>query len=470
MTRLVTLAALVALVADAHANGRPPATSSIQFRKGAEQHIAAGMTFGLLLSDDGGATWYWMCEKAVNYAATYDPSYSYTVSGALFATTFSPGLAVRRIPPAGDGCTFNEVAVGSGSGIFVSKDTLGSNDHFYAAAADSTDAKIYESSDDGVTFPQSTGPGMNGDWWDALIVAPSDATRVYLSGYRFVSMQPKVFELFKSVNGGASFTPLTVNICSTTVTTNCFHVSQNSAVDIIAVSPTDPNVIYARSTLENGTAGDGIYLSTDGGTTWTDMLHAPSATTHGVPDSLYLVARRNGTVVVGSQNAGSYVNTTPTTTPTAWTQLTSPPHINCLVENSAGEVWACTQNYGVPGVPSDGFGMMKTTDLSTWIGVLRFQDIVAPVSCPAGTNQQDMCVAPYMGMASFWCVLRVQLGITATGGVDCPSFLTDSPADSTIIKPGKGCCDAGDGAGAPLAVGAFLAVVLLRPRRRKLAV
>ena len=112
-------------------------------------------------------------------------------------------------------------------------------------------------------------------------------------------------------------------------------------------------------------------------------------------------------------------------------------------ENAAGEVWACTQNYGVAGVPSDGFGIMKSTDLSTWTGVLKFQDIKAPVTCPAGTNQQDMCVAPFMGMPSIWCVLRVQLGITSTGGIDCPSFLTDTAGDMTVVMHKKGCCDAG---------------------------
>ena len=49
----------------AGANGRPDATSTLHFQQGNPQNIAAGMTFGLLLSHDGGATWSWMCEAAV---------------------------------------------------------------------------------------------------------------------------------------------------------------------------------------------------------------------------------------------------------------------------------------------------------------------------------------------------------------------------------------------------------------------
>ena len=35
----------------------------------------------------------------------------------------------------------------------------------------------------------------------------------------------------------------------------------------------------------------------------------------------------------------------------AFTKVRGAPHINCLVENGAGEIWACTQNYGVTSFP-----------------------------------------------------------------------------------------------------------------------
>ena len=96
------LAALVvaALAHVASANGRDPYSSTVHFQRGSEQNIAAGMTFGLVLSHDGGATWQWMCEKAIGYGGQYDPDYEYTSTGAIFATTFD-GLKVMR-----DGCTF----------------------------------------------------------------------------------------------------------------------------------------------------------------------------------------------------------------------------------------------------------------------------------------------------------------------------------------------------------------------------
>src|SRR5260221_1224548 len=160
----------------AGANGRPAATSTINFEQGNPQHIAAGMTFGLLLSSDGGATWHWMCEKTVGYGGMYDPDYAYSATGALFATTFD-GLKVMR-----DGCTFAATPPGT---TFVSSDELAPNGNFFYAAADPHDAQIYRSIDDGMTLPLSAAQGVNIDWWDSLLVAPSTPNIVYLSGYRF---------------------------------------------------------------------------------------------------------------------------------------------------------------------------------------------------------------------------------------------------------------------------------------------
>ena len=465
----VVVAGVAALAPQARANGRAPGTSTIHFRQGHDEDIVAGMTFGLVISHDGGTTWHWMCEKAVGYGGMYDPDYSYSASGALFATTFD-GLKVNR-----DGCVFADMPSGT---TFASQDELGPDAAFYFAAADPNDSKIYKSTDDGMTFPQSTMPGMNNDWWESLIIAKADASRVYLSGYRFVMkcdanspvpgmtctvpqdcqdtqhptgtcQNEKQFLLFKSVNGGAAFTPLPTAGLTTSV---------NSAVDFVGTSPTDANVLYARVTVENGNVGDGLYkINASTGTSWTKIL--------AEADSIAFLARGNGDIVAATPTLGAWVSSNQGA---SWTQLTNPPHMNCLAESSAGVVFACTQNYGTPpAVPSDGFGIMKSTDLQTWTGVLRYQDIAGPVTCPTGTNQQDMCVgAPATGV---WCGLKQQLGITSNA-IDCSSVLgpDGAPDAGSGGGPGKksGCCDTGGGGGPAALLGSFVVGVLLLRRRR----
>jgi uncharacterized protein (TIGR03382 family) len=477
MRRFALAAWLVAgLASGTSANGRSPAVSTIHFGQGHEQDIVAGLTFGLVISRDSGATWQWMCEAAVGYGGMYDPGYAYTHTGAIFATTFN-GLKVNR-----DGCMF--VATPPGT-TFVTAIALGPDHALYYGASTDADSHLYKSTDDGTTFPTSTLPGVNGDSWLSLAVAPSDAQRVYATGYRFVKVcnasstnagmtctmnqectgtgamceSEHSALLFKSINGGTSFTAMGQTGLVTTM---------DSLITVAGIDSTQPDTLYVKVTLENPLAnpsGDGIFKSTNGGMTWTKIREA-------IEEPVSFVARANGELVAASPTMGAFKSTNGGTT---WTPLSGAPHINCLYENSAGEVWACTQNTGTISVPGDGFGIMKTTDLQTWTGVLAFQNIKQPVACDPGTAQRDQCVESYMSHASVWCCLEDQLMITSTA-IDCSSAprscalpLLDGAVDggTTVVHPGgKGCCETGDGA-APgvLVLGLVSGGILLRRRR-----
>jgi photosystem II stability/assembly factor-like uncharacterized protein len=469
--------ALLLLAGVAHANGRPEATSTIHWRPSAPQDVVAGMTFGVVLSHDGGATWQWMCEDAVGYGGVYDPDYAYTASGALFATTFD-GLKVNR-----DGCVFGAAPPGN---TFVSQLEVAPDGRVVYAAADPHDAGIYQSTDDGMTFPVSASPGRDNDWWDSLVFATDQ--RVYLAGYRFQShcmggtvgagddcirdedcpfienSRPfhgrcgdarKVFLLMRSDDGGASFTPQTkIGLPAP---------QGGSVLSIVGVDPLDPDIVYARVRQ----ATDSLYISTDGAVHWTKILDEP--------ERLSFVVRRSGEIVVATKLSGAKRSIDHGAT---WIDLVNPPHIGCLYESPAGDVWACTQNYaqmmmdGMPAIPADGYGIMKSTDLATWTGVLRFQDIAGPVACPAGTAQHDRCVEKVDDKASVWCCLAKQLGVT-NPGADCSGRLACVPASEAppqvdgVTKapapPPGGCCDAGELASIWL-VGPVL--MILRRRRR----
>lgn len=452
MRRIAAVAlALAASATPAFANGRPPGTSTIVFEQGHEENIVSGQTFGLLVSQDGGATWEWMCESAVGYSGQYDPIYSYSPNGTVFATTFR-GLKAMR-----DRCNFDAVEAtgctpGDGSAdfcalehddkcTFVSTNTLnGSGDVFYAAA-DPTDGQIYESTDDGMTFPLVAAPGQNNDWWESVAVAPSDNQIIYLAGYRLANGNPKQFLMLGSTNGGATYTPLAglADITS----------ASNSIMDIVAIDPTDTNTFYVTVTVEDK-IHFGLWKTVDAGAHFTEILQ--------LSDRMAVALRHNGDLVVGTATSGSQVSHDKGAN---WSPITGAPHINCLTENSAGELWACTANFGSMSVPSDDAAIMKTTDLVNWTKVLRYQDIAGPVTCPNGTKQQDCCVAQQ------WCAVKNQLGI-ASNVIDC-AVAGDGPpaADVTPPKP-KGCCETGGGAPAgSLALGTAVAMLVARRRRRR---
>jgi hypothetical protein len=450
----LALAAACAVVAGlpraARANGRLPATSSITFRQGHDNDVVAGLTFGLVLSHDGGKSWAWMCDDAIGInSGPYDPTYVYTPAGTVLATTLG-GLAAMR-----DGCTFGPTPEGKN---FVSTAALGPDGAFYFGAAQTADAAhglpkdfdIYRSNDDGATFPVTSQAAATGDtnvWWQSIMVAPSSPQVVYLSGFRYVPTSGAMREhlLFRSDNGGTSWGSNLVTGTSGLV------VMPNSVIHIVAIARDKPNHVYARVEYIDNMTTDALYVSDDSGAHWTEI--------HRQADRFVaFIARAPGPsgkrdLIAATARFGPEISHDDGTT---WTPLAGAPHITCLTENAAGELWACTQNYGVAPAPSDDAGSMKTTDLATWTRVLRYQDLTEAVSgCGAETPQQKSC-------AAMWCGVCAQLGCQPSPSYACPSA---SEAPTTTPTRG-GCCDTGASGGGALALALVVATFVVRPRRR----
>jgi len=483
MRSLATILLMVSLSGVAGANGRDPFISTINFKAGDNSKIMVGATFGLLRSDDGGQTFQWFCERAVGYGGTYDPDYVYSSSGGVFATTFD-GLKAMR-----DGCSFAATPPGM---TFVTHVARGPDGAIYFSASHPTDTKIYKSTDDGTTFPTSASiPSTEDAWWQTLEVAPSNAQIVYLTGYRLPkrctanSQNPgtpcmtndmciesapdagaceaqKEFLLYRSTDGGANFAPMGL--------TGIGPTSVNSAIEIAGIDPVDADRVYARVTLETPTTGESLYRSNDRRPTWTTI-----PTGNSNRGGLAFPVTISGSFVAGTRDIGAWKSAfvADVGCGATWEDLTTAPHVGCLYEDSAHDVWACTQNYESVqlGISSDGWGIMKSADLATWTGVLRFQDIQAPVSCAVGTTQHDRCVERYMEEQSQWCCLVPQLGLTSMA-VDCTGYMAcfgtrdEAVQDGTPpAKPHSGCCNAGSSAPIPLVL--FVAALLFRRRRTR---
>ena len=270
----------------------------------------------------------------------------------------------------------------------------------------------------------------------------------------------------RTTSVGFTFAPMT--------TTGITPTSANSTIDLVGISPTDPDTLYIRVSLETGTMGESIYRSTNAGTSWTKIVPASFAPSKF---GLAFLARANGSCVVGTRELGAWQSTDcATATTPSWTALAGAPHIGCLHENGAGEVWACTQNYASPqlGISSDDYGIMKSSDLATWTGVLKFQEIQAPVPCAAGTIQEDQCVQRHMDQQSQWCCLVPQLGlistaIDCTGALACFGGAVDGVPDAgtTMVKPRDPCCGTGSPSSSGLLALLVAGALLRRPKRSK---
>jgi hypothetical protein len=448
---------LVTSARDANAHGTL-APKTITFRQGHDRDIAVIISYGLVTSHDGGATWQWMCEKAAGYSnAGYVPHLAYTDSGALFSTAFA-GLLVDRPAqvPADDrvGCTFGPTPAGK---AFASLDAVGPDHALYYAASDASlpDTHIYKSTDDGATFEQLTTPEATADdWWQTLVIAPGDPERMYLSGFRLVNIcdgtgqcvLKKRWLLFASRDGGHTFSALPGHLLLSGDNSSGLKSGDDSAIDFVGVDPVDPDMLYAQVTTENGTTiGDGIYrLDVAVDTAWTRIF--------GKADSIAFVTRASGQLVAGTTTLGTFTSNDRGGT---WTQLANAPSIGCLSEDAEGNMWACSLN--------DPVAVRKSSDLATWTPAMRYSELI-PLSCPAGTVQHDTCVGDPAADGE-WCGLLPTFGIQSTP-VDCP--VNGPPPPPPPPPSHAGCCDTGAGGAGAFVIASFVAVALLtRPRRSR---
>ncbi len=176
--------------------------------------------------------------------------------------------------------------------------------------------------------------------------------------------------VWKSIDGGATWIPLSDNLMST-------------AVGSIALDPNNPGWIYLGTGEGNGTCdsygGVGVYKSTDGGGTWAGPFGGTQFTNRGIPSMA--VDRTNGNIVMAASASGIFGNgcvlgpTTPsrgifrsTDAGLTWVEKTAGNDRASVVlqDPISANVWWGAMWYTGNGGGPDG-GLLKSTDSgNTW--------------------------------------------------------------------------------------------------------
>jgi photosystem II stability/assembly factor-like uncharacterized protein len=160
--------------------------------------------------------------------------------------------------------------------------------------------------------------------------------------------------VWKSVDGGTSWTPLTDAQCSL-------------AVGSITIDPVNPSIIYVGTGEQNNSAdsyyGCGVLRSTDGGSTWTQLGASTFVTTNG--------GARIGHIIIDKSTAGSTTSTTllassslglwrSTTSGQSWTQVLTGNVSGLAVDPVTSSIWyAIIGNYGATSTQN---GIYKSTN------------------------------------------------------------------------------------------------------------
>lgn len=430
----------LALSPRAHAHGGLPVSQHILRQNNGDTMYVPVVFWGVWVGQPGGP-WKWICEEMIN--GYRFRKFALSTDGAFYTTD------VKGITRSTDhGCTWTKV-----TGDLAAL-------HTTDVVVDPTDgATAYATTGDGGTVTADGGiaPAANavyvthdhGATWSALPtlssallfqsvrVAPSNAMRIYVtSGAQSPPFMPT---LHRSLDGGATFTAAPL---ANTIDSVAPH-----ALELLAVDPRDPAIVWARAVAVVPTGSDSVtrqslLRSTDGGATFTELMKLDAVTegsgqTRGIDGIDWDVAA--ATVYVATRT-GLYkgADAGDATVPTL-TAVGGLAQTQC-VDVHNGAVYACSSQF-----PPDNAAVARSTNAAaSFSSVLNYVDTVGPVDCPAGTPVGDQC-------PSYWYMYGAQLGISFDGGTP---DMTTAP-----MQPGGCGCTVG---GVESAVGGlFFAALLL---------
>jgi MYXO-CTERM domain-containing protein len=247
---ILALLVLVVSTTAARANGRFPQAQAIVSPPGDPSTLFLRATFGILISRDAGATWRFLCERALGYDGQWDPPIAATRDGTLWVGR-EDGLVSTK-----DGCGVTEVAELRGETIKdLTIDARGET-VFAITGAPGKKSNVYRRAP-GRPFERLA--SMDDLNFMTIEIAPSRAARVYVSGQPYGTIRGR---LYRSDDGGA------------TLRGDANDLPAEGPFFIGAIDSTDPDRVLVRHLH---TTGSDVLLTTDAGRTWKNVLSMKSA-------------------------------------------------------------------------------------------------------------------------------------------------------------------------------------------------
>jgi photosystem II stability/assembly factor-like uncharacterized protein len=289
--------------------------------------------------------------KSDDFGRTWTPIFDHESSQSIGAIAVAPSDPNTIYVASGEGLQRPDLSVGNG---------------------------IYKSTDAGKTW---THLGLHdGEQIPALAVDPRDANRVFAAvlGHPYGPNEER--GIFRSTDGGATWKKI-------------LYKDENTGASDVEMDPSNPNVIYAslwegrQGPWEDNNAyngpGSGLYKSTDGGDTWTQL-------TNGLPKDLVqiniaiapsdssrvyaTVAATRGVHIYRSDDAGA-----------SWTQITQD-------SRPAGRIGG--GDLPVPKVDPKNADIVYSTSTVTWRSTDGGKTWNAFRGAPGGDDYQNMWINP----------------------------------------------------------------------------
>jgi hypothetical protein len=450
---VLAVAAMLMAASSARANGRFPRAERLAEDPSNPDRLMLAATYGLVTTTDRGNHWYHTCEAEFAGDPSYsgDPLLELVAGGAALvdvqafvgrsadACGWSPTLGSPGTP----GQTFDDIAVdGTRMTVVALQTTL---------ADGSRTIGLQRSDDAGVTW-RPVGTPLPAAEVFSIDLDPTDAMHVYATGLS--AARTGIF--LASTDGGSTWQSWPIP-----------NTGENAFPYIAAVDPNHPSTVYVRTDswiLPDGApeevANDALFVSPDGGQTWTQLLQEPAKLLGFAlsPDGSTILAGYGDPVepdyFVDDTATGIYV----ATANDPQFSLTFPQSVTCLTWTPRG-IYACLEEQSAGTVKELAlFDGAAALDGGSPQMLMRLSDILGPPPCCSATD--SVCdwleVCPTLGIAACGDGGALSLSCTdADGGTsaDAAPDATKSadPVDAAPTPPER---DAGAVAGdVPAATG-----------------
>jgi hypothetical protein len=421
--------ALVPLLVLGH--GAYPLAYQMIEKPGDPSQLAAGTSFGLLLSNDDGGTWGWVCEEAIGYGMSLQPVWYLGPDGTLFGAGFN-GMYVSR----DHGCTWSTASEFSDAGA---SDVINNGTAMFAVSQRYGYLNgIWRSKDQGMTW-QLTSVSSLTEFYTTVRTAPSRPQRVYAAEWWYTPVATEA--VYWSDDNGDTFNRIDVSNTLPIVPQDDGGMGpMGGAFHIFAVSPVDPDVVYGVVWEDSAEEPSYVIVSPDKGQSWSLLLSSPDQIgSLAVNDDASKIWAGSAIHLYESSDGGPFA---PLPVPTR----------NSCVYRDGDHLYAC----GWPEV--DGFGVGRQTSTDPGEGFtpfLTWARITGALQCPSGTRVNQVCTAYFPALrATFPPSTLGDAGSTVAPDAGCP-------ADASC--PAQKCgCD-----GAPILGALWGAVVLAHTLRRR---
>lgn len=395
------------------ANGRFPDAQQLVVNPNDPNDIAVQTTYGFIHTVDGGTVWTWTCEEASFYGGQLDPPIAVLGDGTLLAGVFD-GLVVS----SPDKCDYRLVEGDLAEKFVVDVSALkGETDraivlYSNGVGGNEFDTRVYATADGAASWaPQGAGlpPTFLGLTLDA---APSDVSRLYVSGFDVVSSNDYVGTLGVSEDGGATWTLRPVP-----------DSANDSGPFLAAIDPIDPDVAYVRLAALTGT----LLVTRDAGVTWETIFE-------GQGPLLGFALSPDGTKLwVGGPDDGIWLADTASM---AFTQINE-LGVRCLTSTSDA-LFACGREAFAD------FTIGKSLDDgATFTPIHNLSCLYGPdETCPASSSVRTLCEGPWAAQKE---ILKTETCIPegtggagggaggsggGDGGCSCRTSSTEGPGSS----------------------------------------